>query len=124
MSIEDKIVDVARNLFDLPIGRFKHFSFICNRNKIVSVGWNKAFKTHPLAKRFGHRFNCIHSELDAITSFNHPVSSLHKYKFYNVRLRTNGKLAVAKPCLHCQYMLSSFGVEKVWYSSPTGFKEF
>lgn len=121
MNLENKLIDTARTLFDLPTGRFKHFSFICKRNRIVSVGWNKAFKTHPVARKFHHRFSCIHSELDCLNNFPYKIGELSYYKFYNMRLYKDKRVALSKPCLHCQYMLSSFNVKKVYYSTPENF---
>jgi hypothetical protein len=122
-NIQKKVVEISRSLVDLPVSRFKHFSFICERNKIVSFGYNRNRVTHPTAKRFGHRFSCIHSELDAIRNFPYPLSYLKRYTFINVRIYRDGSLGLARPCIHCQHMLFSFGVKQVIYSIPSGFKE-
>jgi len=79
------------------------------------------FKTHPIAKKFGHRFACIHSELDCVNNFPYRAGELCEYDFYNVRLYKNKSVALSKPCLLCQYMLSSFNVKKVYYSTPENF---
>ena len=40
-----------------------------DKNKIVSIGWNNNYRTHPLAKRYGYRFDSIHSEMSAILRY-------------------------------------------------------
>lgn len=122
-NIQRKVVEISRSLCHLPLSRFKHFSFICERNKIVSWGYNRNRVTHPTAKKFGHRFSCIHSELDCIRDFPYKISLLPRYSFINVRVYKDGSLGLAKPCTHCQYMLSSFGVRRIMYSVKNGFVE-
>lgn len=122
-KLHHKLLEIANSLFDCA-GKQKHFTFICDGNKVISVGWNKPFKTHPLAAKFGHRFANIHSELDAINNFMHPVSELKKYNLINIRLLANRQLAMSKPCIPCQYMLASFGVDRIMYSTCNGFTTY
>lgn len=120
-----KLFETANNLIHLPDARSKHFSFIVERNCILSVGWNKSFKTHPLAKRYGHRFSSIHSELDAIKNFPYAPASLIYYKFVNLRIMGDGSVGLSKPCVHCQELLAKFGIEQIYYSDHDGnFHEF
>jgi tRNA(Arg) A34 adenosine deaminase TadA len=111
--------DIAVRLNHLPQGRHKHFTFITRRKKIISMGWNQSFKTHPLAAKFGHRFQSIHSELNAIQNFPYRVSELCKYDIINLRLSGNN-LTIAKPCQKCRNMLWYFGVRHVGYSTFFG----
>ena len=120
-NLQNKIVDTARTLIHLPQSKYKHFSFICERNRIITIGWNDSFCTHPIAKKFRHRFSCIHSELSAISKFPYSIKRLSKAKFINVRLNINGELALSKPCLSCQYMLYSFSIKTISYSTSEGF---
>lgn len=114
-------VSVARNLFELPNSSKRHFTFILERNKIISVGWNDGFKTHPLAARYGHRYNGIHSELMAILHFKRPIADLQYYDFVNIRLKQNKSLGNSKPCRCCANMLKDFNVTHVMYSIDEGF---
>lgn len=118
----NRIRAITYDLQHLPQGRHKHFSFIVKRNTIISVGWNKGFQTHPIAARFGHRFQSIHSELDAILNFPYGIGELHRYNFINVRLTKVG-LGMSLPCKHCEKMLSYFGVDRVIFSNYEGFYE-
>ena len=123
-NIQKKVCKTAILLKDLPQGKNRHFSFITKRNKIVSIGWNKSFKTHPLANKFGHRFNCIHSELDVINSFNYSIKELQNYSIYNVRVMKDGKIGYSKPCDICQDLLVFFGLKKIYYSNWSKFNVF
>lgn len=120
----NRIESITHNLAHLPQGRHKHFSFIVRRNTIISVGWNKSFQTHPIAKRFGHRFHCIHSELDVILNFPYRLVELDKFQFINVRLGID-HFSMAKPCTHCTKMLSYYNIHRIIYSNyDGGFYEF
>ena len=43
----------------------KHVSFIVRKGVVESVGGNQ-YKTQPLAKKYGYRYDEVHSELDAL----------------------------------------------------------
>lgn len=122
--LHKKLIDVAENLYHLPDGRQKHFSFLVERNNIVSVGWNQSFKTHPLAFKFGHRFYSTHSELHAIRNFPYHISELADYKFINLRLMGDHSIGIAKPCFCCQNMLEMFGIYNVYYSTSNGWMQW
>jgi len=96
-----------------------HFTYIMDGSRIVSWGYNKVKKTHPLAKKYGHLFNCIHSELDALIKAR---DSLDKCKVVNVRIKKNGNVGLSKPCPQCQKMLEDHGVERVYYTTENGFE--
>ena len=115
-----KLVNLSYKMLDLPDSRSKHFSFILIRNKILSSGFNLGFKTNPLSKKYGYRFNSIHSELKAIKNFPYPPSFLSKCKIVNVRIMANGELGMSKPCKKCQKLLSDFDISDVWYSNRNG----
>lgn len=119
-KVIEKAVIVAQNLIHLPTGRSKHFSFIVRKNNIVSFGYNRADKTHPLANKFGYKHPTIHSELSAILNFN-DLQNSHKYSFLNLRFNT-GKLDIARPCPKCQKLLVHYGFNIVTYSTSKGFK--
>jgi tRNA(Arg) A34 adenosine deaminase TadA len=113
-----KAISVAESLIHCPVGRSKHFSFIVRKNNIYTISWNNSLKTHPLANKFGYRFNAIHSELSAIISFNDLVNS-YKYEFLNIRFY-NGKLGISRPCDKCQKLLIHYGFNIVTYSDQFG----
>ena len=119
-----KLIKISQLHYDLPSSRSKHFSFLLLRNKIISFGWNKSLKTHPLSKKYNYRFECIHAEFDAIRNCPYPPAILSRCRLVVLRIRSNGKLGLSKPCQHCQKVLRDFGVGAVVYSTNDGlFKE-
>jgi tRNA(Arg) A34 adenosine deaminase TadA len=111
-----KIIKLSRKYIEYPEGRTKHFTFIMKRNTVIAMGWNLTHKTHPIAHRFSHRFDSIHSELNALLNFPFPLSKLRDYNIINIRLRKDGTIGLAKPCKHCYNMLYAFGVKEMIYS--------
>lgn len=105
---------------DMPTSSKKHFSFIVERNKIISYGWNNGYRTCPISARYGHRFSGIHSELAAIRNFPYPPVFLSQYRIVNLRVLSAGTLGLSKPCVYCQKMLFDFGISDIWYSTNTG----
>jgi deoxycytidylate deaminase len=119
-----KLTSISKRLIDCPDSSKKHFSFLVIRNKVVSIGWNKAWKTHPLAKKYGYRFNCTHSELDCILNSEIPISDLSNCTMINIRLDSSLNLQLSKPCCSCQELISDFGIGEVWYSTNNDFVEY
>jgi tRNA(Arg) A34 adenosine deaminase TadA len=115
-KLNEKIRKLAESSYDLPSCRNRHFSFIVERNKIVSFGWNSSLKTHPLAAKFGHKFSSIHSELHAIKNFPYSPKELVHYDFINIRINRNHTYCLSKPCIHCMQLLIAFNIPKVIYS--------
>jgi len=75
----------------------KHVSFIIRKGELVSYGVNK-MKTHPLAKRYGYRYDEIHSELDALLRYKGPKDKL---TLLNFRFNRFGEMRMSKPCKLC-----------------------
>jgi deoxycytidylate deaminase len=116
----NKFVKLARQLIDYPDGRCRHWSFLVIRNKILSVGWNLSNQTHPLARQYGYRFHCIHSELKAILNLQYTPSIITKCTLINICIMTDGTLGMSKPCKRCQQLLQDFGVKTIYYTNRQG----
>lgn len=94
----------------------RHFSFLCLRNKIICSGINNKWRTNPLAKKFGHRFEVIHSEAAVIKACPVNWNQLPNLTLVNIRLNRNLDVMLSKPCKFCSKMLSWFEVGEVYYS--------
>ena len=93
----------------------KHVSLIVRKNEIVSVGTNK-FRTHPMAKKFGYRFEEVHSELDALLRYRGPKDNL---TLVNFRYNRFGDMRISKPCSKClPWCVSLF--DNIWHSTNEG----
>lgn len=92
---------------------------VVKKNKIISTGYNKPTKTHPLSE---NEFKTVHAELDAILGLSdEEIYGSHVYIFREYK---SGEPATAKPCKHCEKLLRKKGVSKVFYTcSETQYKE-
>ena len=122
-----KLVEFSILNADSISHNFKHFSFIVLRNKVMAIGFNNPNKTHPLAYRFGHRFACVHSELNAIINLTNILREkkvkeemFRKCTMVNIRIDRNYRLRMSKPCKICEVMLEGFGIRNVVYSTNQG----
>ncbi len=120
-TLEKKILRLAYASLDLVTAKYRHFSFITQRNRIICYGYNKVFRSHPLAQQFKHRFADVHSELAAILTFPYRLRELAEFDFINLRIRRdNDKPGFSRPCKCCKNMLHFFGVENIYYSTDEG----
>lgn len=114
-KVLEKCKVIAVNLAFVPKQRTKHFSFLVRKNTIISVGWNNSYKTHPIAKKFGYRFNSIHSELACLINAN--TIDFSQYKLVNFRLDNELILKNSKPCEICEKLLFHYGISEVFYTT-------
>ncbi len=106
----------------------KHFSFIVKNSKILALGLNQPYKTHPWAHRYGYRFSSVHSEWDAVVKLRHK-HDFTKLRMINIRLSGSSLqadkpiLRCSKPCKHCSLWLMGLGFRDIIYSVDTGFEK-
>lgn len=117
--IKNRCLDQSRNLLKLAKFRCKHFSFLIDKNKIVCFGINLQYKTHPLAKKYGHRFSSIHSEVHCLSRYKGDTGGL---VLLNIRLDNWGNLKDSKPCEYCEKFLHDRNIQFI-YSTDFGFEE-
>lgn len=86
-------------------------------SRVISKGHNKPDKTHKIAY-WNHEvpeFATTHAEIDALVNVSKKVSQ--RCNLYVVRLlRSNHKIANAKPCEMCMTVIKDMGVKKVFYT--------
>lgn len=121
-SFLNSLVKKARRLLSIipEENNYRHVTFIVMKNKVMAVGYNKSFKSHPLAKKYGHRFNSIHSELDSILNCEFPPFMLRHMTMINLRINRNGRLAMSKPCSNCRRLIADFRLAEVYYTNREG----
>ena len=110
-----KLVDSAIPIaLEIPRPK-KHVSMIVRKNEIVSVGTNH-FRTHPQAKKYGYRFDEVHSELDALLRYKGPKDDL---RLINFRFNRFGEMRISRPCCKClPWCVALF--DDIWYTSNEG----
>ena len=118
----DRLIKRAREIIPLinPENKSFHCSFLLNKNKIVGFGWNDGWRTSPLGKQFGHRFENCHSETRAICRCRWYANELDKLTLVNVRFKRDQSIGLSKPCIPCQNMLRSFGITDIYYTLEGG----
>lgn len=121
--IKNKIFQLSIDLSRIPKGKNKHFSFILDKNKILSIGWNDAWCTHPLSNRLGYRFSAIHSEVSAILRYKGDKQRLKKCILINTRINMLGEFSISKPCSICQNFIKNVGFKRVYFTNHQGVLE-
>lgn len=108
----------AKRLTDKKICNTKqnHIAIITRRNKTISIGYNKS-RTHPMTQKYSYSpRNHICAELDAVLSA--PIDTdFSKCNITVIRIRSNGTLALSKPCKGCSHMLTQLGFKNIYYSN-------
>jgi len=113
MKIDQFIPLGLKTCVENPLSK-KHCSIICRGNKIISVGINK-HKTHPLAAKYGYRYNELHSELDAFRK----TDERSKLTLINFRYNRYGQMRMSKPCVKClPWCLEIF--DNIYYTTREG----
>ena len=105
-------IEVARPIALSVPRTFKHASLILRKGKVVSVGTNH-HRTHPMAKKYGYRFDEVHSELDALLRYKGPKDGL---TLVNYRVNRQGELRMAKPCNLCMPWCTAI-FDQIYYST-------
>jgi len=123
----DNILQIAMTMLKHGVKEKNHFSFILQKNRIIGVGKNHLFKTHPKGQKYGYRYSAIHSELDAFLDLPREID-YRRLKLVNVRLSSKSLrekrpiLRMSKPCAHCSIWIKKIGFKEIWYSTDDGWE--
>lgn len=96
-----KAGDGRRHFFLGAIGIRADGAIVMARNEPTQIRNPKAHAESRLVKKLG-----LHSPFVLV-----------------VRLTKNGTLALAKPCKHCQKILESYKVKKIFYTTDNGIRQ-
>ncbi len=88
---------------------------IYHKKRLISIGCNQK-KSHP--QRITERSQ--HAEFNACLGFDKLDVRANKCSIYIARLTRTSKVGLAKPCKHCQTLLSSLGITKIFYTNKNG----
>lgn len=103
--------------------RCKHFSFIYDKNKLLSIGINSP-KTHPLNLKYNYlnkQNNKIshivgtHSEMSAVIKLG--LESCEGLTIINTRINRKNEIDYSFPCNGCMEMLKELKFSKIFYTS-------
>lgn len=115
-----KLLGMAFDMIHVPRSQNKHFTFLLDKSKIVSVGWNDNWTTHTKAKKLGYFQNAMHSELSAILRYRGPKWKIPRLYVVNVRVNTHGKICESHPCESCMSLLGMYNLTRVWHTTSKG----
>lgn len=126
---DSKMLEVARTLAATSRHHKARVGAVLTDGKdVVSVGINGR-KSHPLQKEFC-RFDdddknqhLMHAELEAIAKCRHKVGRFRDATMYVFRLKKTGVMGVARPCSGCMEALKRFGIQRMVYSTDTGYAD-
>jgi deoxycytidylate deaminase len=116
----ERLVQIARSLiiYDGVDLRCRHFAFILNKNKIISIGKNSK-KSHPINQKYGYFDGSgLHAEACAVIKsgkVDHTKNTLVTF-----RIDRNDNLAMGKPCKHCQKLLKDVDFKEIYYTNEQG----
>ena len=100
------------------VGRCRHYSFILKKNRIVSVGFNRYNKTHPILKKFNYpKYSGIHSEISAI--LKNGLTDCAGMTMVNTRIN-NGRFDNAAPCKYCAGMIEEMNFKDIIFTNKNG----
>ena len=110
-----KTIELAKNYtLENPRPK-KHTSLIVRKGTVVSIGTNEN-RTHPLAKKYGYRYDEVHSELDALLRYRGPKNNL---VLVNYRMNRFGDMRMSKPCSKCMAWCAAI-FDKIYYTTSKG----
>jgi deoxycytidylate deaminase len=100
--------------------RYKVGAIIFKANRIYSKGHNYQSRTvkhlHP---KLRNPYYSLHAEIDAISNLNRDSSNLDLL-IIRVAGKKNKRLAMAKPCIHCQSSLLHIPFRRIYFSNELG----
>lgn len=103
--------------------RCRHFSFIFERNRLISIGINNP-KTHPLNLKYNYigkkqlKINDVvgtHSEMSAVIKIG--PENCKGLTIVNTRVNRNNELDYSCPCNGCRDMIKKLGFKKLLYTT-------
>lgn len=132
MKITEKAFQTSLELFsqelDLDSRKIQyHFSFLFERNKIISIGQN-SYELSAKALYFANRYNIpqkkhwpsLHSEIDSIAKLWGRTHIDSRIKLVNVRFLRSGQIGSSKPCNDCMEVLKALGINQIYWSIEDG----
>ena len=120
-----KVIEISYALAGKHRGnhRCRHFSFIYERNTLISVGVNSP-KTHPSNLKYNYinkqkdRISDIigtHSELSAVLKLGYEDCS--GLTIINTRINRKNEVDYSRPCIGCMDMLTQLVFKRIFYTT-------
>ena len=124
----NKCIEITKCLKkDKESGRSFHTTFIFDKGKLLSIGFNNYNKLHrstKFGKYKGTKANPdqyiagLHSEIDSIIKLGRTDCS--RLSFINIRIDNNDSPNMSKPCENCFRVLQGLGFKQIYYLNALG----
>jgi len=118
-----RYVQIATALLDKPRSSFKHFTFMCDKSRIISIGWNNTYKDSEKinGRKFRYPLGGVHAEAAAIGRLD-DLNLCRRATLVNIRLNRQGELRNSKPCAVCMALLANLGIPRIYHTTENGFE--
>jgi deoxycytidylate deaminase len=100
--------------------QYKLGACIVKGNKLISIGRNFRYKTHPITFKYYSKVKTQHAEANAMFKVR-PRSKLNGAQLFVYRENKNGEPAISKPCKHCLALMRYFEIKEVFYTVAGGY---
>lgn len=116
----DRIKEIAFATMEKSItGRCWHMSIILNKSRIISIGFNNYFKTHPKIKEYGyHPHSKLHAELAACLRLG--LTDCRGLTIVNIRISREMKITNSKFCNGCSNLIKSLNFSEAYHTDNSG----
>lgn len=114
----NKCLEIAFALSLKNTLRCRHYAFVLNGNKILSIGENKTHR-HPTQDFWGYNEMCSeHAEYNALRKLGEI--DCRRFSFLTFRIDRNNVINNGQPCSSCENFLRHFGFKEIVYSTEKG----
>lgn len=114
------MMDVSLKQASKSTFKYKVGAVITRNGRIISVGTNR---TNRYSKYIGNKFrkcnDSLHAEADAIMKLlkESKLARLAGADIHVSRIKKDGTVGMAKPCLHCSALIEAVGIRRVYYTT-------
>lgn len=118
--------NAAKAVSELSDHKHKLGCVVVLGHRIISSSSNSASKCNSIqAKLDSKKYGCDcpghpHAELSALYPLIKRNADLSKASIYVYRQTRDGKIACAKPCSSCEWLIKQCGIKKVFYTTKDG----
>jgi len=99
-------------------GRFMHFSFYIQDNKIKGWGTNK--DGEPQIQMGYPSYSKIHSEVIGYRKSKYYLKDNKHFEVVNIRTTKTMQIRQSEPCSCCSGFLANVGCQRVWFTTKNG----
>jgi len=121
--ISQPTLDLAVEVAKSSLSKKKVGAVLLNKNKVVTTGVNKDYKTHPLQAHFAELAGLgekiyLHAEISALVKCKTDADTIIVARLGG---HSQNEIRNAQPCKICQLALQEAGITNAYYTTDEGF---